>query len=211
MSKKADSLTRPAILNVSQDLHDGDIVLFSGETLFSHTIRTATKSRWSHCGMAVNDSDKGGTKIWDVSKKTFGGVVALYDLQKRIAEYHGAIAYRPLRYNGKQRGFATRERKAFDDIYQSLLGRPYETSKLELFNAAIDIKILDYELARNEPDLSSIFCGELIAETYQMLGLLGRNVPANEYVPADFGAGRLDMLENDYSLGDEILIKEILD
>lgn len=211
MSQKADSLHRSAILDVSDALHNGDIILFSGETLFSHTIRTATNSRWSHCGMVVNDGDKSGAQIWDVSKKTFGGVVALYDLQKRIADYHGAIAYRPLQKNGKQRGFATSERKAFDAIYQSLLGRPYETSKIELLNAAIDIKILDYELARNEPDLSSVFCGELIAETYQRLGLLGRHVPANEYVPADFGAGRLDKLENGYSLGDEILIKEILD
>ena len=211
MSQKAGSVNKSDILDVSAALHYGDIILFSGETLFSHTIRTATNSRWSHCGMVVHDTNKSGAQIWDVSKKTFGGVVALYDLQKRIADYQGAIAYRPLLKDGKKRGFETGERKAFGDIYKDLLGRPYETSKLELINAAIDVKILDYELARNEPDLSSIFCGELIAETYQRLGLLGRDTPANEYVPADFGMGHLEMLGKGYYLGAEIMIKEVLD
>ena len=149
-------------------------------------------------------------QIWDVSKKHFGGEVALYDLQERIAAYTGAIAYRPLMRADQKRGLDKGDVKQFDAVYQALIGRPYETSKLELFKAAFDPKILSYELAMNAPDLSSIFCGELIAETYQQLGLLDRALSANEYVPADFGDQHLTNLEKGYYLADEIIIKEEL-
>lgn len=201
------------ILDVNAALHSGDIVLFAGQTPFSTLIRAVSDGRWSHCGMVFRDrsQEQAGAHIWDVSKKTFGGVVDLYDLQKRIADYDGAIAYRPLFRNGKQRGFDRPTSSAFNAIYEDLAGRPYETSKLELINAAIDIEISNYELARNEPDLSSLFCAELLAETYQRLALLGRDKSANEYVPADFGAAHLERLGKGYYLGKEIMIKEILD
>ena len=201
------------ILDVNATLYSGDIILFSGQTHFSKLIRVVSDGRWSHCGMVFRDKDdnKIGAYIWDVSKKSFGGVVDLYDLQKRIADYDGAIAYRPLFQNGQQRGFGLAEREAFDSIYDDLSGQPYETSKLELVNAAIDIEIANYELTRNEPDLSSVFCAELLAETYQRLALLSRDKSANEYVPTDFGAAHLEMLEKGYYLGKEIPIKEVLD
>lgn len=201
------------LLDVNATLHSGDIILFAGQTTFSALIRAVSDGRWSHCGMVFCDKDhnKTGAHIWDVSKKTFGGVVDLYDLQRRIADYDGAIAYRPLLQDGGKRGFDHATSDAFSSIYDDLAGRPYETSKLELISAAIDIEFANYELARNEPDLSSIFCAELLAETFQRLSLLGREKPANEYVPADFGAAHLERLANGYYLGKEISIKEILD
>lgn len=204
-------MTNPDILDVNASLYNGDILLFSGTSLFSYSIRAFTQSRWSHCGMVVYRPEFGpNAQIWDVSKKHFGGEVALYDLQERIAAYTGAIAYRPLMRADKKRGLDKGDVKQFDAVYQALIGRPYETSKLELFKAAFDPKILSYELAMNAPDLSSIFCGELIAETYQQLGLLDRALSANEYVPADFGDQHLTNLEKGYYLADEIIIKEEL-
>ena len=204
------------ILDVNATLHSGDIILFSGETLFSHTIRNFTNSRWSHCGMAIFDKRFGANvQIWDVSKKTFGGIVDLYDLQGRIAAYQGAICYRPLYHldtdnKTKRRGLNRQDVDAFSHIYDHLVGRPYETSKIELFNAAFDVTVFDIALARNDPDLTSIFCGELVAETYQRLGLLGDETPSNEYVPADFGGRRDLRLMRGYHFGPEIPIKETI-
>lgn len=197
------------ILDVNATLYDGDIVLFSGRSLFSHSIRTFTNSPWSHCGMVVYDERLGkNAHIWDVSKKTFGGEVALYDLQQRLAVYDGKIAYRPLMRENQQRGLSQEDRDKWQSVQADLAGRRYETSKLELFKAAFDPKIFSYELALNAPDLSSIFCSELVAETYQRLGLLRATIPANEYVPADFGDAHLSLLENGYYLAEEIIIKE---
>lgn len=204
-------MTKPSILDVNASLYNGDILLFSGTSLFSYSIRAFTNSRWSHCGMVVYREEQGpNAQIWDVSKKHFGGEVALYDLQERIAAYNGTIAYRPLMRASNKRGLHHAEMTNFDSVFQSLIGRPYETSKLELFKAAFDPKILSYELSLNAPDLSSIFCGELIAETYQQLGLLDRDISANEYVPADFGDHKITRLQKGYHLLDEIIIKEEL-
>ena len=193
-------------VNLKNLLYSGDLLLFSGKSLFSHSIRTFTNSRWSHCGMVINDKHK-SPEIWDVSKKTYGGEVALYNAEDRIALYDGDIAYRPLQQANGARGFSSKDAAAFQPIKDNLLGRPYETNKLELMKAAFDPKIFGYELAKNHPDLSSIFCGELLAETYQRLGLLQADLPANEYVPADFDKNHVTSLEKGYIFGPEIILK----
>lgn len=199
-----------SLLDLGAELRSGDLLLFSGESLFSHSIRAATNSRWSHCGMVVRDKS-GIAQLWDVSKKTYGGTVGLYDLQGRVAKYQGAIAYRALHKSDGTRGFDDALKEAFIEVHDRLLGRPYEMKKIELLKAAFDPKIFSYELAINDPDLSSIFCGELVAETYQHLGLLDRTIPANEYVPADFGDAKPLLLYKDYRLSAEVIIKEPLD
>ena len=195
--------------DVDTCLFTGDIMLFSGESLFSHSIRKVTNSRWSHCGMVVRDHKRHHkAQIWDVSKKHFGGEVGLYDLRTRLSAYKGAIAYRSLLRDGVMGGLGIAELTTFNKIYQSLVGRPYETKKLELLKAAFDPTIFNLELAVNDPDLTSIFCGELVAETYKQLGLLPDTLPSNEYVPADFSQSRLRDLEKGYHLADEIIVKE---
>lgn len=59
----------------------------------------------------------------------------------------------------------------------------------EIQNSAIDAfdKI---NIFLNEEDLSSVFCSELIAETYQNQGILNeppKGLPSNEYTQKDFG------------------------
>lgn len=186
----------------------GDVLLFSGQSPFSHLIRTMTKSQWSHCGMVVCDeTGKGSSKIWDVSKKIYGGAVGLYDLHERLNAYEGTIAHRPLIYNGTKRGLRTDDRARFEVIHDELLGRPYEKNNLELFKAAFDPKIINFELAVNDPDISSLFCAELLAETYQRLGILPQTVSANEYVPSDFAQAHHLPLEKGYAFTDEVLLK----
>ena len=186
----------------------GDIVLFSGQSPFSYLIRTMTNSPWSHCGMVVCDArGKQGVQIWDVSKKIYGGAVGLYNLQERLDAYRGGIAYRPLFQNGKNRGLLPDDIAHFETIQTALAERPYERSHLELFKAAFDPKVFSYDLALNDPDSSSLFCAELIAETYQRLGILPHTLPANEYVPSDFAQDHQLPLQRGYELGAEITLK----
>lgn len=197
------------LVTIDDRLHSGDIMLFSGESLFSHSIRTITKSRWSHCGMVVKGfANAQSLQIWDVSKKHFGGEVGLYDLHDRISAYQGAIAYRSLLRDDTIGGFGKTEQKAFHNVYNRLVGRPYEMSKIELLKAAFDPIMFRHDLALNDPDLTSIFCGELLAETYKAVGLLSDELPSNEYVPADFAQSRALALQKGYHLADEIIIKD---
>jgi len=64
---------------------------------------------------------------------------------------------------------------------------------LELLKSAYD-----GPFGKNEEDLSSLFCSELVAEAYQRLGLLTEGTPSNEFTPADFG-GDINLINADLS------------
>ena len=59
--------------------------------------------------------------------------------------------------------------------------KAYETSTVELVKSA-----WDGPCGKNKRNTTSYFCSELIAETYQQMGLLEKKEPSNEFVPADF-------------------------
>jgi hypothetical protein len=63
----------------------------------------------------------------------------------------------------------------------------------------------------DEEDLSSLFCSELVAESYQVMGLLPagkKDKPSNEYVPADFSKERANVLKMvKGSLGPEVMLR----
>ena len=87
-------------------------------------------------------------------------------------------------------------------LRRELRGRPYESSKLEVIKAAYD-----GPLGRNDEDLSSLFCGELVAEAYQAMGLLPGDSPSSEYVPSDFSSERSLPLLQGARLGRETVLK----
>lgn len=70
-------------------------------------------------------------------------------------------------------------------------GRPYEKNRLQLVLSTFDLLDEPISLLKlNEEDLSSIFCSELVAATYQRMGLIETTKPANKYTPEDFTSGR---------------------
>ena len=84
--------------------------------------------------------------------------------------------------------------------------RPYEKSILELVRAA-----WDGPFGRNEENLDSIFCSELIAEAYQAMGLLQCDTkggaPSNEYTPKYFAEEGNLALQGKWTLGPARLVK----
>ena len=202
------SLTPEEIDEVLGTLDTGDIVLFSGKGAVSHGIKWFTVSRWSHLGVVLRLPERENLLLWESLTKGYmvdvehGEIrrgVQLVDLARRIASYDGGVAVRRLdiqRTDEMQR--------AVDRLREELAGRPYEQSNIELIRAAVDIKPI--KLTENVEDLSSIFCSELVAETYQRMGLLPEDIPSNEYTPHDFSADRTLPLVTG-SLGPEIIIK----
>ena len=70
---------------------------------------------------------------------------------------------------------------ALASVRELLHYRPYERDILELIRAAHDSGWRE-----NVDDLSSLFCSELVAKTYEVLGLIHNTKPSNEYTPKDF-------------------------
>ena len=75
----------------------------------------------------------------------------------------------------------------------------YENSYNELLMSAIDV---EWHTFQNKEDLSSVFCSELVAESYRAMGLLNETAPAtNEFTPADFTRRDTLFLKDDFFLG----------
>jgi Permuted papain-like amidase enzyme, YaeF/YiiX, C92 family len=188
------------------DMKTGDIILFSGKGGASAGIKWATFSRWSHVGMVVLLPEYDLVAVWesctvstlsDIDTGARNKGVQLVPLSTRIDQYDGDVAVR--RLSGVE--FSTADIRSLVQLRRELAGRKYEKDELELLKAA-----WDYSLGRNQEDLSSLFCSELVAEAYQRLGLLDGNKPSNEYIPADFSEKRtLPLLRG--TLGPEMFIK----
>ena len=183
-------------------LQTGDIVLFSGRSRKSTSIKWLTLCPWSHVGMVLRMPPGSGpladtVLLWESTnfdnlKDVLDGVarrgVQLVLLSERVQIYLGEIAIRQLSVH---RDDAMLD--ALSALRMKLRNRPFEEKKLELLRAVLDGP---FERWHAPEDLSSLFCSELIAETYQAMGLLPDHPdakPSNEYTPRDF-AGDLTLL-----------------
>jgi hypothetical protein len=176
-------------------LKTGDLLLFSGKGAVSGLIKRFTASKWSHVALVLRVPQFDSVFCWesttlsnvpDVESGVCRKGVQLVGLRERLETYQGdSVVYRPLL------GVLLNDQhlKTLAAFRSEVAGRPYEQSELELLRAAWD----GVGGANKTADLSSLFCSELVAETYQRLGLLRNIPPSNEYTPADF-AGDLPLL-----------------
>lgn len=174
----------------------GDIWLFRGPAPADTAIRMATNSPVNHVAMAVVLDDL-PPLLWHTELGHTLGDVWTGD-HHRGAQLNLLAEALPVwitKYG--QRAFVreldaditpTIEHKLLGVIHR-LDGRPFpRTSRLVRYWAAGRI--------RRSVSLDTIYCAELIAITYQRMGLLGRDRPANWFDPGRFWSGdRLDLAE----------------
>ncbi len=198
--------------DIRPEIGNFDILLFSGNGIISNIIKAGSKSKWSHVGLALvlpefprellpaavlEDLDERQDRVLILESTTLTDIddlltgrpimgVGIYPLSKRLAEYDGATAWRPITGERTPAMF-----KASMQFLEDFHGTPYERNKLELIRAALDT----FTLKENQPDTSSLFCSEMATLHARHIGLFwprnhaGRgpeNWPANEFTPADF-------------------------
>ena len=86
------------------------------------------------------------------------------------------------------------------EIIERFDGRPFPTSR-ELLKGWLKSR------ARRPATLESIFCAQLVATTYQHMGLLDSTRPANWYDPGRFWSGDHLPLVWPYALSAEIAVR----
>jgi hypothetical protein len=187
----------------------GDIVLFSGKGGTIHAIKMLANSKWSHVGMVLRLPNSKAVFLWEsttlsnlkdaIDGKTKRGV-QLVLLSDRLRNYKGKTSIRHIE------NFEVSESDYLKlmKFREKVRNRPYEKDKLELIKSAYDGPFGD-----NEEDLSSIFCSELVAEAYQIIGLLKKppkGLPSNEYTPMDFSDVKDLALERGATLTKEITL-----
>ena len=191
-------------------LDTGDVVLFGGKGGISAGIKWFTSSRWSHVGMVLNLPGWDMLLLWEST--TLGNIkdavdgkakrgVQLVPLSERVRTYGGDIAFRLLTVNRTDAML-----NAVAAFRSEVRDRPYEKNKMELIRSAYD-----GWFGENQEDLSSLFCSELVAESYQRMGLLSSasgSLPSNEYTPKDFSTeGKPLKLLKRATLGKEMFVK----
>jgi hypothetical protein len=86
------------------------------------------------------------------------------------------------------------------EIIDRFDGRPFPTTR-ELFKGWLTSR------ARRPSSLESVFCAQLVATTYQHMGLLPSTRPANWYDPGRFWSGDRLPLVAPYELSAEIAVR----
>jgi hypothetical protein len=184
----------------------GDLWLFRGRSLADRAIRAATNAPVNHVGMVVALDDlpplmwhaELGRSLPDVWTGEHQRGVQLHLLIDAVAtwrERYGQRAWVRL-----LDGHVTREHEdRLMEVVDRYDGRSFPTS-LGLVRQWVNGRL------RRKTSLEAVYCAELVATTYQHMGLLPTRRPASWYDPGKFWSGDKIALEPPFSLGGEIAV-----
>jgi hypothetical protein len=184
--------------------HTGDIWLFRGKSMADRAIRAVTNSPVNHVGMVVALDDlppllwhaELGRSLPDVwSGKHQRGVQLhmLVDAVRTWDERYGQRAWTRALEGQIERHHEDR----LMEVIARFDGHPFPTT------AGLARQWLTGRLRRSS-SLEAIYCAELVATTYQAMGLLPKRRPASWYDPGRFWSGDRIQLVPPFVLGGEV-------
>jgi hypothetical protein len=182
----------------------GDIWLFRGRSLADRAIRAVTTSPVNHVGMVVALDDL-PPLMWHAELGRSLPDVWTGEHQRGVQLHVLAHAVTTWREKYDQHAWVrlldgTIERHHEDRLMETIDrfdGRPFPTT-LGLARQWVTGKL------RRHSSLEAIYCAELVATTYQHMGLLPARRPASWYDPGAFWSGDDLELVPPFSLGGEI-------
>jgi hypothetical protein len=182
----------------------GDIWLFRGRSLADRAIRAVTNSPVNHVGMVVALDDL-PPLMWHAELGRSLPDVWTGEHQRGVQLHVLADAVTTWREKYDQHAWVrlldgTIERHHEDRLIETIDrfdGRPFPTT-LGLARQWVTGKL------RRHSSLEAIYCAELVATTYQHMGLLPARRPASWYDPGAFWSGDDLELVPPFSLGGEI-------
>jgi hypothetical protein len=184
----------------------GDIWLFRGRTLADRAIQAVTNSPVNHVGMVVALDDlppllwhaELGRSLPDVWTGERQRGVQLHRLDEAVStwmERYGQRAW--------TRALEGQIERIHEDRLMRVIerydGRPFPTT------AGLARQWLTGRYRRHTT-LETIYCAELVATTYQQMGLLPRRRPASWYDPGRFWSGDRIELEPPFALAPEVAV-----
>jgi hypothetical protein len=187
----------------------GDVWLFRGRSLADVAIRTATNAPVNHVGMAVAIDDlppllwhaELGRSLPDVWTGERQRGVQLHLLRDAVVTW--SERYRQRAWVRQLEGEIGREHE--DRLMEAIArydGHPFPTMP------RLARRWLTARVRRRPSSLETVYCAELVATTYQHMGLLPGGRPASWYDPGRFWSGdRIDLVPP-FELGGEIPVRE---
>jgi hypothetical protein len=202
-SRPGSQLTLRAAVDLTRT---GDVWLFRGSTPADRAIRTLTNSPVNHVGMAVVLEDlppllwhaELGRSLPDMWSGKRQRGVQLHDLHDAVSlwkeRYHARAWIRQLHFD------VTKEME--DEVLKVIArldGKPFPTTR-GLAQGWLTGRI------RYHRSAETIYCAELVAVTYQAMGLLPAHRPQNWYDPGRFWSGDKLEFQLGATLGEKIAI-----
>jgi hypothetical protein len=185
----------------------GDIWLFRGTSLSDRTIRAATNSPVNHVGMVVAIDDlppllwhaELGRSLPDVWTGERQRGVQLHVLAEAVTTWNAR--YQQRAWVRQLQGPIERYHEdRVMEVIDRFDGRPFPTT-FGLLRRWFTSRL------RRSSSLETVFCAELVATTYQHMGLLPDTRPASWYDPGRFWSGdRIDLIAP-YALAAEIAVR----
>jgi len=186
----------------------GDVWLFRGRSLADVAIRTVTNSPVNHVGMVVALDDL-PPLLWHAELGRSLPDVWTGQLQRGVQLHRLADAVRTWNERYRQRAWVrqlegTIERHHEDElmkVIQRFDGRAFPTTP------GLARQWLTGRFRSRESSLETIYCAELVATTFQAMGLLPRRRPASWYDPGRFWSGDRIELVPPFALRAEVAVK----
>jgi hypothetical protein len=193
----------------------GDIWIFRGRSGADRAIQTLTNSPVNHVGMAIVVDDMPplmwhaelGKSLPDMWSGRFQRGVQLHDLRDAVMVWAHRYGQR-----GWLRQLDPPVTPAMEDqalrTVARLDGTPFPSTAQLTWRWARgrvpQLRLPWQEPAESESELETAYCAEVVAVTYESMGLLPRGKKANWYDPGRFWSGDDLELGLGYRLGDEI-------
>jgi hypothetical protein len=178
----------------------GDLWLFRGHSIADRAIQTVTNSPVNHVGMVVAIDDL-PPLLWHAELgKSLPDVWT--GQRQRGVQLHllpDAVATWGQRYG--QRAWVREHEDRLMEIIDRFDGRPFPTTP------GLARQWLTGRLRRRDSSLETIYCAELVATTFQHMGLLPRRRPASWYDPGKFWSGDRIELVAPFALRGEIAVR----
>jgi hypothetical protein len=185
----------------------GDVWLFRGASVADIAIRTVTNAPVNHVGMVIALDDL-PPLLWHAELGRSLPDVWTGERQRGVQLHLLAEAATTWNARYKQRAWVRQlegsiEREQEDrllEIIDRFDGRPFPTT-FGLLRGWLRGRV------RRRSSLEAVFCAELVATTYQHMGLLPLTRPASWYDPGRFWSGDHITLVAPYALAPEIALR----
>ena len=185
----------------------GDLWLFRGRSLADRAIQAVTNAPVNHVGMVVALDDlppllwhaelgRSLPDVWSAKRQRGVQLHVLRDAVRVWGERYGQRAYLRQLEGELQREHEDKLIK----VIERFDGRSFPST------AGLARQWVTGRYRRRESSLETVYCAEIVALTYQAIGLLPSRRPASWYDPGRFWSGdRIDLVPP-FSLGGEIEI-----